>query len=77
MGVSLRVGLLWASLCFGAALLSALANATLRIPNALRHSNKNILIFYSKNSFFPKNRTHTLSKNNGFAQNLFLNKAVI
>jgi hypothetical protein len=37
----------------GAALLSALANATLRIPNALRHSNKNIVIFYNKNSFFP------------------------
>jgi hypothetical protein len=52
LGVSLRVGLLRASLCFGAALLSALANATLRIPNALRLSNKNILIFYSKNSFF-------------------------
>jgi hypothetical protein len=37
----------------GAALLSALANATLRIPNALRHSNKNIVIFLQQKQFFP------------------------
>jgi hypothetical protein len=52
LGVSLRVGLLWASLCFGAALLSALANATLRIPNALRHSNIYILIFLRQKQLF-------------------------
>ncbi|MBL7785212.1 MAG: hypothetical protein JNM36_04855 [Chitinophagales bacterium] len=34
LGVTLRVGLYRASLCYGAALLSALANATLTIPNA-------------------------------------------
>jgi hypothetical protein len=32
----------------GAALLSALANATLRIPNALRHSNNNPQYFFKK-----------------------------
>jgi hypothetical protein len=58
LGVSLRVGLLWASLCFGAALLSALANATLRIPNALRHSNKNILIFLQQKQIFSEKTEH-------------------
>jgi hypothetical protein len=43
----------------GAALLSALANATLRIPNALRHSNKNIVIFLQQKQLFSDKKDKT------------------
>ncbi|HNI45422.1 MAG TPA: hypothetical protein PK230_12050 [Chitinophagales bacterium] len=73
MGVSLRVGLYRASLRYGAALLSALANATLTIPNALRHSNK-----YTPNLLIPlpfirlKNITyHQHQTNNQFTYRIF------
>jgi len=38
----------------GASLLSALANATLRIPNALRHAN-----IFTHSSFSPQKTKHT------------------